>query len=91
MVDLCAMCNESVVVDPSSTVIQTDEGPRKMHRVCGLREVVGGIGHLLDHDHFCRNMGSPDAGLDYFTSALMVDVWVQRKGVPNVDGERKEG
>jgi hypothetical protein len=35
------------------------------HRECSLRSVLGGIGHLLDHR----------------TSALMVDVWVLRKGI----------
>ena len=43
--------------------------------------VIGGIGHLIDHAHFCRSDAGPDAGLDYRTSALLVDVWVKRKGV----------
>jgi len=51
------------------------------HRECALRMVIGGIGHLIDHAHFCRSDAGPDAGLDYRTSALLVDVWVKRKGV----------
>jgi hypothetical protein len=51
------------------------------HRECSLRSVLGGIGHLLDHGHFCNGGLGPDAGLDYRTSALMVDVWVLRKGI----------
>lgn len=51
------------------------------HRECALRSALGGIGHLVDHSHFCRSDLGPDAGLDFRTSALMVDVWVARKGV----------
>ena len=83
MDELCLMCNEAITDDISPTSVYTENGPRRMHRVCSLREVLGGIGHLLDHEHFCIDMKDPDAGLDYRTSALMVDVWVQRKGVPN--------
>jgi hypothetical protein len=54
-----------------------------MHRACSLRSVVGGIGHLLDHDHFCMGVG-PDAGLDYRTSALLVEIYVARQSVEEV-------
>lgn len=54
-----------------------------MHRECALRSAIGGIGHLLDHQHFCKERGDPDAGLDLRTSALLVDVFVARKGVKN--------
>jgi hypothetical protein len=54
-----------------------------------LREVMGGIGHLLDHDHFCVERHDPDAGLPYRLSALLVDTYVAYKGVEtsvNVNG-----
>jgi hypothetical protein len=52
-----------------------------MHRECSLREVLGGIGHLLDHKYYCRGLHDPDAGLTYRESALLVWTWVQIKGV----------
>jgi len=52
-----------------------------MHRECLLRSVLGGIGHLLDHNHFCINLKDPDAGLNFRTSALLVDVYVANIGI----------
>lgn len=51
-----------------------------MHRECTLRNVLGGIGHVLAHDYWCLQRHDPDAGLDYRTSALLVDLYVDRKG-----------
>ena len=72
---ICVHCNESIAADEERADIITMDA----HRECALRSVVGGIGHLLDHAHFCSGVG-PDAGLDYRTSALLVHVWVLRKG-----------
>jgi hypothetical protein len=52
-----------------------DEG---YHTACMLREVVGGIGHLLDHYRYCIQMGDPDAGLGYRRSALCVAALIAR-------------
>lgn len=52
-----------------------------MHRECLLRNGLGGIGHLIDHDHFCDYLGDPDAGLSYRLSSLLVDVYVTYNGV----------
>jgi hypothetical protein len=52
-----------------------------MHKACALREVMGGIGHLIDHQHFCKDLGDPDAGLPYRLSALLTTVWVKYYGV----------
>jgi hypothetical protein len=71
----CILCGEPMDGEESASVLQP------MHRICALRNVIGGIGHLLDHDHFCTGKRDPDAGLDYRTSALLVEVWIQRKGV----------
>ena len=73
--DQCVLCEEAMDGEESGSTAQP------MHRACGLRSVIGGIGHLIDHDHFCNTARDPDAGLDYRTSALLVDVWVKRKGV----------
>jgi hypothetical protein len=74
---ICAYCGEPILPDEDRADVITMD----MHRECALRSVIGGIGHLLDHVHFCREKNDPDAGLDKRTSALLVDVWVAREGV----------
>lgn len=74
---ICAHCSEQIRADEERADIITLD----VHRECALRSVMGGIGHLLDHAHFCQGELGPDAGLDYRTSALLVDVWIHRKGV----------
>lgn len=71
----CVLCDEPMGGEGSTSIVQP------MHRACSLRSAVGGIGHLLDHGHFCTALGDPDAGLDYRTSALLVDELVARNGV----------
>lgn len=72
----CMDCTEPILPgEDRADIINQD-----IHRECALRGVMGGIGHLLDHDHFCKGVG-PDAGLDRRTSALLVDVWIDRMGV----------
>lgn len=73
----CWHCNEPILEGEDRADIITMD----VHRECSLRSVIGGIGHLIDHAHFCHGPLGPDAGLDYRTSALLVDVWVHRKGV----------
>jgi len=77
---ICTLCDEPMEVGEKSASLACE-----MHRECGLRSVVGGIGHLIDHAHFCAGVG-PDAGLDYRTSALLVDVFILRKGVHALQG-----
>lgn len=76
----CYLCDEPILPSEDRADINIDA-----HRECSLRSVLGGIGHLIDHAHFCRGVG-PDAALDYRTSALMVDVWVSRKGLAAAAG-----
>lgn len=46
------------------------------HKECGLRSVMGGIGHLVDHARYCDGPLGPDAGLSYRRSAILVwSVW----------------
>jgi hypothetical protein len=54
------------------------------HRACMMRSVIGGIGHLEDHDFWCAVMNDPDGGRTYYQSALEVAEWVTRNGVPGV-------
>jgi hypothetical protein len=78
---ICALCEEPILEGEDRANVR----PMNAHRECMLRNVIGGIGHLIDHEHFCSGVG-PDAGLDYRTSALLVDVWIWRKGV---DGKKR--
>jgi hypothetical protein len=52
-----------------------------MHRECSLREVIGGIGHLIAHEYWCRQHHDPDAGLTYRQSAMLTDLYVHLVGV----------
>lgn len=72
---ICALCDEPILPNERADIRTMDA-----HRECALRSVLGGIGHLIDHAHFCHGELGPDAGLDYRTSALMVDIWFTRKG-----------
>jgi hypothetical protein len=86
--DSCPMCDEPVVPggDISPTSLFTAEGPQRVHRSCMLREVLGGIGHLIAHDYWCTERHDPDANLTYRQSALLVDAFVAVVGVePLID------
>lgn len=68
----CGLCDEPLGDEKSVSKRQP------MHRACALCAATGGIGHMLDHEHFCVRLGDPDAGLDYRTSALLTEVFVSR-------------
>lgn len=72
---ICPLCG-TAVGGYDVRRIGTPEGPRTAHRVCLLRNAMGGIGHLTDHEHWCKEMHDPDMGLSYYDSALLVDEWV---------------
>lgn len=72
---ICVHCGEPITRPEDRADIVTLDS----HRECALRVVMGGIGHLLDHSHFCHGKLGPDAGLDYRTSAQMVVVWLERR------------
>ena len=73
----CDLCGEAILPHHDRDMAR----PIVAHRECMLREVLGGIGHLMDHAHFCGQMDDPDAGLTYRQSALLVDEWVHVMGV----------
>lgn len=50
---------------------------RPVHKECSLREVMGGIGHLLNHRQWCVERGDPDAGLSLRRSSMLVWSYVQ--------------
>lgn len=87
----CPMCDESVDDrDISPTPLFTADGPRTVHRTCMLREVIGGIGHLIAHDYWCVQRGDPDAGLTRRQSALLVDVYVRVVGTEQQKGQNND-
>ena len=74
----CPICDEIVVRD--SRTLYTPEGPMQAHRVCMLRDVMGGIGHLIAHEYWCER-GDPDAGLTKYQSAQLVAAYVHIVGI----------
>lgn len=89
----CEMCSEAIqVFDRGSFVgaLRGEEGKfvpllAPVHRECSLRSVMGGIGHLQNHQVWCLERHDPDAGLGYRTSALMVWNWIADHGFPTGD------
>lgn len=67
--ELCVSCREAFVDGDRGLIFATG---LRQHRECGLRGVLGGIGHIVNHAHYCHGELGPDAGLSYRTSALMV-------------------
>lgn len=84
--DYCLLCGEEVTsTDERAQGAWMDETGqrRKVHRECALRNVLGGIGHIEDHQTWCREMRDPDGGRTYRQSAIEVDAWVREHGVPS--------
>lgn len=85
----CGLCDEVILVgEPAREMpfIRAD-GTAKLtwvHNDCVLRSVVGGIGHLEDHDYWCKQMGDPDGGRSSRQSAIEVAAWVREKGIESV-------
>lgn len=73
----CVLCGEETTWQDLGYYAQTNP----MHRECALRSVLGGIGHLEDHQRWCIEAGDPDGGRSYRQSALEVDEWVHRHGI----------
>jgi len=72
MSDLCVLCDEPIRPHETANPMMTAEGPRRAHRECALRAVVGGIGHWEDHAYWCGQMQDPDGGRTFRQSALEV-------------------
>lgn len=79
---ICPLCDEPVIVfDPDDAQpIGTPDGMRQAHRICLLRNVIGGIGHLIAHEYWCAQRHDPDAGLTRYQSAQLVETWVHAVG-----------
>lgn len=61
------------------------------HRECSLRAVMGGIGHLVDHEHYCHGELGPDAGLSYRESSVLAWQFIAERApitVADIDARR---
>ena len=87
---VCVLCDVPIVEGDQGSFMGTalleghgDFGA--VHRECSLRSVLGGIGHLTDHQRWCIEAGDPDGAVNYRTSALMVWRWVAEHGYPTLN------
>ena len=87
----CFLCNEMIQVFDQGSFTHVLQGDEErgwesvmlpVHRECSLREVMGGIGHLEDHDHWCSEIHDPDGGRTRRQSSLQVWDWINRHGYP---------
>jgi hypothetical protein len=80
--------------DGSYILADDMEGARAMlvpqHKECGLRSVLGGIGHIEDHERWCKGVGDPDGGRSRRQSSIEVWFWVQVNGMPVEPAEDQE-
>lgn len=75
----CMYCDQRFVAGDNGAVMPNGFA---QHRECSLRGVMGGIGHLVDHERYCRGEHGTDAGLTYRQSAWLV--WRHLTGGPPV-------
>jgi hypothetical protein len=68
----CMFCRAPIAEGDNGAIMPTG---LVQHRECSLRAVMGGIGHLVDHAHYCGSQHGPDAGLTFRASALLVWAW----------------
>jgi hypothetical protein len=77
----CLLCDDEVGDDTAT--LYTEDGPQQVHRVCMLREVMGGIGHCIAHEYWCVQKDDPDGGLTRYQSARLVDAYYHVVGMPD--------
>jgi hypothetical protein len=77
MTEICLYCGERIGKWDHTVAVGTEEGRRLTHRECSLREVTGGIGHLIAHEYWCQQRHDPDAGLTHHQSSLLVMRWFE--------------
>lgn len=73
---VCILCGEMVTWEEAAFYMSA----RPAHPECGTRMALGGIGHLEDHQHWCLEVGDPNAGLSYRESARRVEQWLRDHG-----------
>lgn len=76
----CVLCLEPIEADDRGVFMPHAQKSdctalHPAHRECALCMTTSGIGHHLDHDFWCLNVGDPHAGLGYRESARRVWAW----------------
>ena len=75
--NVCVWCEEPIQEGDNGRIAPNGYTE---HRECALRNVLGGIGHHVDHERYCRGVG-PDAGLSRRASSIMVwNLWQMTRG-----------
>jgi len=89
----CHLCNETFDVGDCGTYASVSlrgEAPEVLlpsHRECAFRSVMGGIGHLEDHNFWCSDaVNDPDGGRSYRESALEVWEWAKQHPISGIEG-----
>jgi hypothetical protein len=81
MIGTCVYCDETIEDhDAWSPLNAVQYG----HYECGLREVMGGIGHHLGHEYWCVVQRDTDAGLTRRQSAKLVVALIDMLGIDEV-------
>ena len=82
MIGTCVYCDETIEDhDAWSPLNAVQYG----HYECGLREVMGGIGHHIAHEYWCgQPRHDPDAGLTRRQSAKLVVALIDLLGIDEV-------
>lgn len=81
---LCSLCKEAIDEGDAGVFAYMNGSLVPHHRECGFRSVMGGIGHLIDHEFWCKVIGDPDAGRSYRESAL--EVWDWQNPISGIGG-----
>lgn len=74
--DTCFLCEEPI--NPGEHTQPLNAGLHMAHRECLLRNMLGGIGHLENHNYWCNQVGDPDGGRTYRQSGIECDQWIRR-------------
>ena len=75
---ICVYCDEAILPHDAWTPLNAAQYG---HYECGLREVMGGIGHHLGHEYWCKQQHDTDAGLTHRQSAKMVVALIDLLGI----------
>jgi hypothetical protein len=81
----CVFCEERIEHNHQGSFIGSEHGLAPVHKECSLRMVMGGIGHLQNHSHWCVEMHDPDGGRTRRQSALEVWDHIAQWGFPTRD------
>jgi hypothetical protein len=77
----CILCDEPILEYDAWAPMNAKQNA---HHECSLRSVLGGIGHQIAHEYWCKQRHDTDAGLTYRQSAKMVSALVDVIGIDAV-------